>query len=699
MARVMRHCGMVAAAASMMIAGSAVGTANAGIAQPVGGTSIDIYVSGLDADTVSAGLTAEIFTVPGGVDVIGTLDCTSSEYPEGPIGYATRIDCGSLPAGDYVLGLAGVPAGYEIDASCWTSGGITEAIDEKGAQFTIVPDGSADCQLYVYDPSTFTLIASVNSFDESKLAGLAYDAYTSPGGVGSLANCVEEIGPSRQGVAVYAECDLAPGDYYLALDTVPTGLELIDSWCYAGGGLRQAIPGYATSFTKPVDAPITCNVELVDPTLLNVRISTNSSDPTILDGLTVEAFTDPGGTNALAPTDCAQYDAPELGRKRRPFGDEVFVECVLAPGDYQLGLDGVAETVTEISAECSGRIEFEVIDHPIFGTTDFTKTVDAPISCYIDLQTPPDILLDIVMTGDGPHPTDEPIIELYDGEGGLIGMFADPAEAECEPPELLFGDVARLTEVFVQPFPGSGVFTDCAVTAQAAGDYVIGLGDLPNGYVPDGPATCEPFEVFYDNEPLADGGGAFTHGPELQGPPTGTHCTIPLRYVEVTVTADVVVMNDDGDGASDGSDFIVEVFAADGGTVGALVDSKPDPAPNDDSQSAEFILPLGEYTFGISGPAGYETSVVVSVLVEATEAFPDGAGDFTALEGQQVSASIMADDIATTTTTTTIADDSGGVTPTLPPTGSSDTNVNLFVAALAMLLAGGLAVRLARRES
>jgi LPXTG-motif cell wall-anchored protein len=183
--------------------------------------------------------------------------------------------------------------------------------------------------------------------------------------------------------------------------------------------------------------------------------------------------------------------------------------------------------------------------------------------------------------------------------------------------------------------------------------------------------------------------------------PQGNGCDIgAVEVVSQIVSADIVVANDDN-GTATGADFTIEVYD----TGGTLVASGPDPEPGTGNASAEFVLAAGNYTFGVSGPAGYVTAVVVTIVPAAAEIIDDASAQFTLTPGEVVSAVLTADDIApatTTTTTTTLAPTTTqGPTTTaigvLPATGNDQSSTLALVAAMLVLLGAGTLLVTRRR--
>ncbi|MEM8618170.1 MAG: LPXTG cell wall anchor domain-containing protein [Actinomycetota bacterium] len=224
-------------------------------------------------------------------------------------------------------------------------------------------------------------------------------------------------------------------------------------------------------------------------------------------------------------------------------------------------------------------------------------------------------------------------IEIFEGtEGDIVATGNDLSDEVCT----VVGD------------------TGCYLPDLDSGFYQLGI-DLPEGFELVGGECGVLGSPDLAAQRLPREEGYFTIGQDDES----VRCAITIRGEERPVSADVVVINDDG-GTADGTGFIVEVF--DSG--GALYDSGTDPAPNDSASSAEFDLPVGDYTFGISGADGYEVTVDVAVS-RLPAIINDPSAAFTVGPNEAVVAVLTADDIpeAETTTTATQSTPLGTTTP------------------------------------
>lgn len=557
-----------------------------------------------------------------------------------------------------------------------TGGGVMTAGQvEAGA---VEPTGGIDVVL------TAEGVGSADALDGLTLelfvdngASIGGDVLTAPS-----TDCVFDS--EESGVAYTSRAQLCTGiptgDYVIGVDGVPEGWDVeVDCFDFQPPEALEGTPG--AYITVSTGTATSCDVYVIQPADLGVAIFAATHDTGILDALTLEAYTDPGGVQSLTEADCRSENGFD------PFDGVPYrlIECDLADGFYVLGLDGLSDAVTEVFGFCDGFLQpGEQLD-----SRDFGFVIESGITeCDVYLEVEPQVLVDVLVTG-GDHPTGA-TIEIFDDEGSLVASTVDPNSTPCTTGE---------RTLVVQ--------TDCGIVSLPAGDYEFGVVLPDYGYTFAGNATCTPFGTpFFFDEALPGDGGTFTHGAseEPEGPETNSLCTIPLRYVEQTVSADIVVVNDDA-GASDGSDFVIEVY--DGS--GTLVDSAADPEPGTGNASAEFTLPIGDYTFGVSGPDGYEVSVVVTPVTVDLALIDAASAAFSLDPSTAAFAVLTADDSAAAATTTTVAptttiDDGSGaavpttLAPTLPATGSGGTNLGLVLAALALLVLGGGALTFARRS-
>ncbi len=361
---------------------------------------------------------------------------------------------------------------------------------------------------------------------------------------------------------------------------------------------------------------------------------------------------------------CTESDTatPELGSLTME------LNCNLEPGrEHVIGVDMLPPDHYVAFVSCRTPLVDEAIDLPDASLTPDPFTIT---DCDVFIEPFPTVYIDKVTTGDGPLDSTDFTLEIYDDAGTLVdGTVADPST-----------DVCSLSD---------RDDTKCAAVTLPPGDYALGEV-LPDYGYDLSSASCiaeVPGERF--PSPI----GEFTHG-EFGA---DTYCAITNEYLTQTVTADLVVVNDDG-GTATGADFTIEVFD----NSGTKVAEGPDPEPGTGNASAEFDLPIGDYTFGVAGPAGYTSSAVVTPVdvAVATEIIETGA-DFTTTRTQSAAGVITVDDppaatTTTTTTTTTLPATTTTITATLPETGSS-SQLPMMLIALAFLGLGGAAIITTRR--
>ena len=302
----------------------------------------------------------------------------------------------------------------------------------------------------------------------------------------------------------------------------------------------------------------------------------------------------------------------------------------------------------------------------------------------------------------GPATGDDFGIEVYDTSGILTASLQDPdASQGCGSGDIpdYTGDGGIVGIVGINrtlALPSFGL-ESCGIARFPAGDYEL-AATLPDyGYVVDD-IECFPVASFrFLGDQSSTGGtiderierdvGQITHGSDEGGEgTTETVCLVNVRYLEQTFSADVVVV----DGDLDPTSVIIEVYDQ-GGT---LVDSTVDPEPGVGNASAQFTLPLGDYTFGVSGIDGYRVEVEVSPIAVPTALIDDPSANFSLVQGATVSGRITLTTIAPTAPTLTV--DPNVVLPATGP--SSATTPTMLMIALGFLVFGGFAVAGTRRR-
>jgi LPXTG-motif cell wall-anchored protein len=260
-------------------------------------------------------------------------------------------------------------------------------------------------------------------------------------------------------------------------------------------------------------------------------------------------------------------------------------------------------------------------------------------------------------------------LELFDDEGAIVSTVVDTSSTNCD---------------------GFFVTDQCGVIENVApGDYTV--GEVPvQGY--EGSVSCQT--AFPPGEMFA-GQTAFTHG--ATGFPTVCTITNVYRKSEVTITH--LVVNDDI-GTSGSDDFTAELFS-----VGSLMIDRLCAA---DGSCFTELVPIGEYTVGVSGPTGYTHTVVVTVENLPTEQLVAAAAMFTLGSFQTATVVITSDDDPPppTTTTTTLAPTTlapttsvlGAGAGTLPATGPDDRVWNSALIAAVLLALGGATIFATRKR-
>lgn len=419
----------------------------------------------------------------------------------------------------------------------------------------------------------------------------------------------------------------------------------------AVGFSTVGIAGTASAGGSPVSSSIEITYRLPD-------VGQSAAD-----ALTPELFL--GGNDVSASGMCMEGNAtPVSGGFQKVLGCDAF-----AGEQYVIGVDVLPADHYVEFVSCIVPNPNEAIDHPnaVVTPTAFTTT-----RCDVFIRPFPLLYVDKVLTGGGALTSGDFALEVYDDAGALVdGAITDPSDATCS-----LNDLDD---------------TKCAAVPLVPGDYALGEV-LPDYGYDLASASCVTQQL---GEQFPAGIGEFSHGSNFGAP---TLCTITNDYVTQTVTADLVLVNDNG-GTATGADFTIEVF--DNG--GNVVASGPDPEPGTGNASAEFVLPIGDYTFGVDGPDGYTASATVTPVDTgtATEIIETGA-EFTTTADQTAAGVITVDDqVAPTTTTTTTTTQPAATTTTtiaatLPETGSN-SQLPMMLIALAFLGLGGAAILTTRR--
>ena len=189
----------------------------------------------------------------------------------------------------------------------------------------------------------------------------------------------------------------------------------------------------STRFGAIVTAALVAGVTLVGgtgasaqqtPSGLTVNITVNGpTAPTVLDGLTVEVFEDPGGVE-VSPLSCSSVSA-----QSDPFIAERVDDCTITPGDFVIGLDGVPAGWS-VNGQCNngGQVFSEPLD--LDGSESFTYFggTNALCSLFVNAST---LLIDKVVVGGSAESSDF-VIEVLDSEGMTVASGSDVADATCE---------------------------------------------------------------------------------------------------------------------------------------------------------------------------------------------------------------------------------------------------------------------------
>jgi hypothetical protein len=333
----------------------------------------------------------------------------------------------------------------------------------------------------------------------------------------------------------------------------------------------------------------------------------------------------------------------------------VTVNCSnLSPLTHTIGATGIGNYAL-LGGGCRVNEQGNSVtfDGPTFTWTEFA--VDGHCSIYL---ASPVLHVDVVVVG-GTATPDDFTVEVFATDGAAVPAttLTDPGDGDCF---------------------DSQTFTvgNCDRTELSAGDYFLGVTPVA-GYVPTKDCQAETL----DREQLPGSTGQFSHGSLKIKSSVDTFCRLTMTYTTQTVSADIVVTNDDG-GTAAASAFTIEVFDA----SNMLVDSGVDPEPG--IGNASFVskpLPVGSYTFGVSGPAGYAYTAAVSVVpvAVATDRLADPSAAFTISPTQSAAAVITANDPTLLATTTVAATPTSTIDPNavLPATGTASSTLLMWALA------------------
>ncbi len=361
-----------------------------------------------------------------------------------------------------------------------------------------------------------------------------------------------------------------------------------------------------------------------------------------------------GGLNVTA----ANCPAPSVSVG--PGGWQTTLSCSLANGDYTVGIDGLTNRgVRSVGCQDTSNgveeIDADGADFPIL----FNSVV-----CDVFIEPYPTLYIDKNVVN-GVATSSDFGLEVFDTDGGTAtSTLTDPSGTACD-----------------STGPNG---TDCAAIQLEPGTYYLGETSVA-GYLPQS-LLCTPVGGL-DGEQLPT--PQFS-GVELSLGSGDVLCTLTNEYFTQTVTVDIDVVNDEG-GTADGSAFTIEVYDA----SNTLVASGVDPEPGTGNASLSFVLPIGSYTFGVDGPAGYSSSVVVVEEELPRAQIDDPSAQFTLGRFTTASAVITANDPAPLVTTTTVPPSTVDPNAVLPATGTASSTILMW--ALAAFFLGSGTVLVTRR--
>ncbi|WP_041298147.1 hypothetical protein [Ilumatobacter coccineus] len=403
---------------------------------------------------------------------------------------------------------------------------------------------------------------------------------------------------------------------------------------------------------------------------------------------------------------------------------------------YDFGIDAVPSRFFVGRVNC-----FENRNSVFLSDTEPTLT-PAPgedWECYVSIEPKPLVFIDKVVDFDAVcddfedeatclselglswDSTDFPL-EIYDADGEQV-MFEspvlDPDRDECEPDVEFGGDFfGPGTAATASLLPVDDSL--CVAVPLAPGEYTMGEVLPSHGY--------EAAHLYCVS--VSPGGNEMLPAEDFSFVVSDrwsetTFCVLVNEYLVQTLVADLVI--DGGDlGPAAPADFVISV-TRDGDD--AVVATGFDPEPGVDNASAEFELPVGAYSLGVSAPDGYTATVELSAdavgRLQAPAADADSVGHEFMLSRSVAASAVITVTyaVATTTTTTTttpattvpattaapVTTAAPAVTTTvgptttltvaLPATGSDGgQTTNLLLLAIGLLALGGGIVTVSRRH-
>lgn len=500
-------------------------------------------------------------------------------------------------------------------------------------------------------------------------------------------------------------CDIDDdATYTVGLDGVPEGYNAVaycSRWGTEVATAPEALGGGSPTFSLEVGEYADCSIIVapVGATMVYSVVVNGLGHVAALDGVEIEVYQD---SVLVDPLTCTASTPAELGSMFSPPTAGFGGTCELPPSaiplltedlsvPYQLGLSELPPGYSIANAYCYSMgygDDFDLITDPetvefqVYPGPDGLPTVN----CQIYLMGPPTVYVEHVVNG-GPADTTDFTTQLFDDGGSMVGESSDPSAEFCEASFPDKQEPRVLGPIYFGPTFAADV---CGAIVAAPGEnYTVGAVLPDYGYEAD--IDCDQETPGFNNflmERVVSDLDTFDHPTSLDD--YESLCQLTATYYTQTIEVDVVVDNTLG-GSSTGSDIRVEVYDQDG----LLVDSGFDPAPNSTSASAEFTLPIGDYTIGASGPAGYTFSATVSVVeIALGEIIDDPSADLTLTSQQTALGEVKAiGQPAPTTNPTTTA------TGILPPTGATSTTDNIAWWALGLLLAGLAIAGATRRTS
>ena len=343
----------VAASGGLVLAAPA----DAGEAPATEYLEVNLSYRGLNPVAVLDAITVEVWEDEiGGADV-SNLCSRAYNNSYSPLGAESSDECPSVPVGDYVVGLDGLPAGVDYFVSC--GGPQAERLPDAGAAFTLDGEGEMVCRVDIGTP--LLAIDKIVEGGDATAADFEFEVYDDQG---TLVDTPAITDPSDDVcTGALSECalvELPPAQYTLGEVLPSHGYEVGSVDCESFIGLekyfgeseqiREMIDDEGAAF-RTDDGDAYCTVTNVyREGQLIVTASVNNDDGGVagVEDVSIEVYEADGDTPVIAATTCA--------------ADGSCLDEMLPIGDYVIGYIGPDGYTREITQSVSQMISEKVTD-------------------------------------------------------------------------------------------------------------------------------------------------------------------------------------------------------------------------------------------------------------------------------------------------------------------------------------------------